>query len=280
MRKVNEILSEKIRQCRQSEGLTQAQLAEKVHVSTQAVSRWEKGGMPDICMLAAIADCLHVSTDYLLGRQENPTANVGPDIVKSLSCIPKAKRFEKAYEYAWASVIGTSDASDSMKDMFAAQPSLNSEEGNGYLMQSIMPEGFAIGEMTKGSRFLFLAPEPDNPYSSQEAYIRYFRLLSDPANFRILSFLLTKPIDKVVTSSLIADRTGLSQEQVDLHCQILARHHFLICQKIEDEKGDICVYSGIKKPWIAAILIILSNIIEDDIITLRLTKQDNAPFTK
>ena len=283
MDRINDIFAKKIKTCRHNEGLTQSQLAEKLHVSTQAVSRWEKGGLPDIAMLNDIADCLNVSTDYLLGRQEQETEDISEDILKNISRLPKEERFEKAYAYAWTSVIGTSDASDSMKNMFASKDSLKSEEGKGYLMQSVMPEGFALGEMTKESRFLFLAPAPDKPdipYSSQDAYICCFKILSDPVNFRILSFLLSKPVDKVVTSSLIADRTGIAQSQVDRHCQILARHHFLECRKIEDEKGDISVYNGIKKPWLAAILIILSNLIEDDIITLRLTKQNNTPFTK
>ena len=46
-------LGSRIRELRRIKGITQAQLAEKVHVSTQAVSRWEKGGMPDISMLVS-----------------------------------------------------------------------------------------------------------------------------------------------------------------------------------------------------------------------------------
>ncbi|MDR0884256.1 MAG: helix-turn-helix domain-containing protein [Oscillospiraceae bacterium] len=48
---------------------TQAQLAESLHVTPQAVSKWETGAsMPDVALLPQIAALFGVSVDYLLGR--------------------------------------------------------------------------------------------------------------------------------------------------------------------------------------------------------------------
>lgn len=48
-------------------GLTQAQLAEKLHVTDKAVSRWERGvGLPDINTLEALADALELSLVELM----------------------------------------------------------------------------------------------------------------------------------------------------------------------------------------------------------------------
>lgn len=63
------ILGEQISKFRKEAGLTQEELGKAVGVSTQAVSRWECGGMPDIELLPAIADRLHVSIDALFGRE-------------------------------------------------------------------------------------------------------------------------------------------------------------------------------------------------------------------
>ncbi len=50
-------------------GLTQSQLAERLSVSPQAVSKWETGGCyPDISLLPLIADVFGVSTDRLLSH--------------------------------------------------------------------------------------------------------------------------------------------------------------------------------------------------------------------
>lgn len=52
---------------RKEQGLTQRELAERLHVSDKAVSRWETGrGCPDINSLEAIAQALDVSTAELL----------------------------------------------------------------------------------------------------------------------------------------------------------------------------------------------------------------------
>ena len=49
-------------------GLTQQTLAEKLHISFQAVSKWEKGtSYPDIQILASLASILNLSIDSLLG---------------------------------------------------------------------------------------------------------------------------------------------------------------------------------------------------------------------
>lgn len=61
------ILGEKLKMARKSAGLTQEQLAEKLMVSRQAVTKWESNkGMPDIENIRGISKLLNVSIDYLL----------------------------------------------------------------------------------------------------------------------------------------------------------------------------------------------------------------------
>ena len=64
-------MGKKIRALREKEGLTQEQLAEKLGVSPQAVSKWENDqSCPDISILPELAKILGVSTDELLGKEE------------------------------------------------------------------------------------------------------------------------------------------------------------------------------------------------------------------
>lgn len=51
-------------------GLTQAEVAEKLKVSFQAVSKWENGTLPNVEMLVDLADLLQVSVDEILAGQE------------------------------------------------------------------------------------------------------------------------------------------------------------------------------------------------------------------
>ena len=51
---------------RKKNGLSQKELAERLSVSTSAVSKWENGkNLPDMMMLSRIADILQVSCDEL-----------------------------------------------------------------------------------------------------------------------------------------------------------------------------------------------------------------------
>jgi transcriptional regulator with XRE-family HTH domain len=58
---------EKLKSARKNVGLTQEQLAEKLMVSRQAITKWESDkGMPDIENLKQLSKLLNVSIDYLL----------------------------------------------------------------------------------------------------------------------------------------------------------------------------------------------------------------------
>ena len=58
---------EKLKEARKDAGLTQEELAAKLSVSRQAITKWESGkGMPDVENLKAISAALDVSIDYLL----------------------------------------------------------------------------------------------------------------------------------------------------------------------------------------------------------------------
>ena len=62
-----------ISQKRKELGYTQQNLADHLHISFQAVSRWEKGtAAPDISLLPSLASILNCSTDALLGYQPLP----------------------------------------------------------------------------------------------------------------------------------------------------------------------------------------------------------------
>ncbi len=63
----------RIAHLRREADLTQAELAEKLGISYQAVSSWERGAsMPDISKLVDLARTLNVTVDTLLGGEKEP----------------------------------------------------------------------------------------------------------------------------------------------------------------------------------------------------------------
>lgn len=67
------MLHKNIKTFRKERGLTQEELAIRVNVVRQTVSKWEKGlSVPDADMLQKIAEVLEVSVSQMLGREEEP----------------------------------------------------------------------------------------------------------------------------------------------------------------------------------------------------------------
>lgn len=60
---------EKLVKCRKQNALSQEQLAEKLNVSRQAVSRWESGVFPDMENVVKIGRFFDCSLDYLLNNE-------------------------------------------------------------------------------------------------------------------------------------------------------------------------------------------------------------------
>lgn len=76
---------------RKARGLSQEELAARIQVSRQAVSKWETGdAMPDLNKLLALADALDISLDALCGREipSAASAALAPQPAKKRSLLP------------------------------------------------------------------------------------------------------------------------------------------------------------------------------------------------
>ena len=68
---------ERLNSTRKSKGYTAQQMADYLCIHIRAYRKYESGDtMPNLNSLVKIADILNVSTDYLLGRTENPLINM------------------------------------------------------------------------------------------------------------------------------------------------------------------------------------------------------------
>lgn len=73
-----------IKQLREKNHLTQAELAAKLCVSDKAVSKWETGkGYPDISLLEPIAKVFHVSITELISGNEISNGNISANMMRS-----------------------------------------------------------------------------------------------------------------------------------------------------------------------------------------------------
>ncbi|MBR4859082.1 MAG: helix-turn-helix transcriptional regulator [Clostridia bacterium] len=82
---------------RKSKGITQAQLGERLNISFQAVSKWERGeALPDTGILIDLASVLGTSVDSILTGGEKAVSYKGKisveDMREGIACLEKCGR--------------------------------------------------------------------------------------------------------------------------------------------------------------------------------------------
>lgn len=86
--------SEKLLTLRKSRNLTQEELAEKLDVSRQSVSKWESGqAMPESDKIVALSRIFDVTTDYLLMPSEIDELSVKAEMLEQ-----QQKKLEKEFQ--------------------------------------------------------------------------------------------------------------------------------------------------------------------------------------
>ena len=73
-----------IRQLRESRGLTQTELAERIGVSSKTISKWETAkGLPDITLLQPLAQALGISVIELMNGQQIMNRNISANMMRA-----------------------------------------------------------------------------------------------------------------------------------------------------------------------------------------------------
>jgi HTH-type transcriptional regulator, competence development regulator len=90
------VLGDRLRRLRLEKKLTQEELGKKINVTKVSISGYENGNRtPDTETLQKLADFFNVTTDYLLGRTDNPNPPESDD--KELGTLAKINQLIKDY---------------------------------------------------------------------------------------------------------------------------------------------------------------------------------------
>lgn len=81
-----------IADCRKKQDLTQLQLAERLHITDRAVSKWENGrSMPDISLIPELCAALHITVNDLFSGEVIDMDHYREQLEKNLLDVAKAK---------------------------------------------------------------------------------------------------------------------------------------------------------------------------------------------
>lgn len=239
------IIGQQIKKYRMAQGLTQEQLGQLVGVTTQAVSKWERGGTPDAELLPALSEALKVSIDALFGKGDEEQFF---SLARKLNSMSVEEAYRHAFKLCWVMTHGivreTRDLPDDFLHLYVDLDVLDEKE-HGSFLRIMHDEGMVVVRVDPQLRHFFLLMEPENGLQANllepEALRRVFALLADETKLKIIFYLYSR-LNTPIAASLIGKNTGLSEAEVDRHMESLYRGGLAKRTAIAAAEGEIYSY--------------------------------------
>lgn len=230
-----------IKERRISKGYTQQQLGKLLKVSTQAVSKWERGGAPDIELLPDIADVLDVSIDALFGREEE---SIEMSIARSLRELPLEEGYKRAFKMCWAINAGLAHEESLIYDSLETIKYKDTEHK--YFSQAVMDAGIVNMRLAEDFRTFFFMPEPDggilNKIESMENLQKVFSTFADLNILKIVFYMYSR-LNTPVDATLISKNTEIDEESVKEYMKFMQDSNLVDITYIETAKGNVASYT-------------------------------------
>lgn len=225
---------------RKALGLTQEQLAVRMNVSPQSVSKWENTGYPDPELLPQLARALNTSIDVLFGMK-NPESNVDlPQLIHdAIHSAKPENRSQLIMELCYAMICAYDPNGDTA----------------GHLRQCFERETFAavktnlefaMARLNPDLRYFFFLEKPENGvnsyFTNPQNMARLLRTLGDEDAIRIISYLGSGLRNKMHAASVIAKRLSIPVDKVQSIIDRLDRFGLVWRVCVDAEEGESIMY--------------------------------------
>ena len=239
------VIGENIKKYRIESGITQEQLGELIGVTTQAVSRWERGGTPDTEMLPILSDVLGVSIDALFSREEQEFNHT---LARRLSAMPADEAYSYAFSICWAVAIGLLSDKTSFDDFLKKlleRSVVTEDKKKSYYAKLISDSGMLDLRMSPDLNYFFFLTEPKTCISEQlsdlDSLRSIFELFADEKMLTIIFYIYSIP-DMPLSASLISKKTGIDIKETERCMDILCEHNLASLWVVSTADGDIRSY--------------------------------------
>lgn len=261
------VIGKQIKKYRTAKGITQEQLGELVGVTTQAVSKWERGGTPDAELLPRLSQVLEVSIDALFGQEEQSFAF---SLLKKLCYMPDKEAFRYAFDICWAAMLGvvhdTRFIPDSRLLMDMDLASLD-ETPHPCFARVMYDKGTINARVAPDFRHFFLMLEPESGLRAQlsdtERLRQVFAALADEVRLKIIFYMYTR-LNTPIATSLISKNVGLPIQEVDRHMNILWQQGIVKRTVIATSDGEIYSYMFNQEDAVIAMLCFADELIRNE----------------
>ncbi|MBO5275456.1 MAG: helix-turn-helix transcriptional regulator [Clostridia bacterium] len=224
-------LNENIYFFRKQKGMTQGELAAKLGVSDQAVSKWESAQCcPDLSLLPQLAEIFGVSLDTLFGieREDTPAADLQElcdEIRRLFHRLEKGKAFDTAYRLS--QLLHEAACCDGYKKHLPWQPDRDyfaDQTPNGWSFSACSEPGGTTVQTPCGVFFSSSRTCLKPKLHELRALAAMLSRMSDPIYLRVmyaLYSLTAEDFDRFVSAEEIAAEAKLTAGEVDRMLDLL-----------------------------------------------------------
>lgn len=267
-----ETIGKHIAAMRKERGIKQEELANFVGVSTQAVSKWENGGVPDTELLPKIADFFSVSIDSLFARDITEYGDLQKALVQKIIDTPEEHRFKAVLNCCWdmeralfsESIVSMGGRLELDDDSIEDYEKRLSEDEQEY--SSIMRDyGFTRMGIANRLQYYLLVPEikdTDKALFNNIDYTSFFKDISNKAVFESCVFLNKRENGKAFTENLLINNLKIDMDAAKQVITTLKKYRLLYTTQIEMDDEIQTVYTFSPTPSFIALLIFAREIID------------------
>ena len=238
------VIGKQIKKYRTAIGITQEELGKLVGVTTQAVSKWERGGTPDAELLPRISQVLCISIDSLFGREEQ---SLVASLARQICQMPNEEAYRYAFSICWAIEIGLMQDISMLDDFlctFVEHTAITADKTD-YFSKMMQDGGIATARLSPDFHHFFLMVEPKSSIKSKIADMEtlrgIFKIFADKKLLSIIFYMYSR-LNTPIATSLISKNTGIDTREVD-HCmEILCKNNLATCSVVATADGDIYSY--------------------------------------
>lgn len=193
-------------------GLTQEQLAQKMNVSPQTVSKWENTSYPDSSLLPLLSQTLNISLDELFGmKKKSDKVDIEQLITNEIRCTKPEDRSKLVMKMYYAAICAFNDYIPIKSKL----PEHLARETFAELRTDSEMSIARLNEDLQYFCFLSIPEQGVNSYvDSSINMVRLFEMLADKDALDIIFYLGSGIRNRMHSVKVIAKRLEIPEEKV------------------------------------------------------------------
>ncbi|MDE5620243.1 MAG: helix-turn-helix transcriptional regulator [Ruminococcus sp.] len=250
--------SENLTKYRKRSGLTQGQLAQKINVTPQAVSKWENGSFPDSELIPIIAKTLGISIDVLFGVvEERAEPDLEQMLMDKIRQTPEKERADLIMKLFY-SMMSAYNQYRLSKVTYPKELEMET------YAEVITDNEIAIARLNDDLKYFCFMKVPENGLNcyvdASERVVGLFQTLADEDAIKIICYLGSGVRNRMQSLETISVRMNIPLKKVEYIMDRLDRFGIVWRVSVEVDNKQSIVYGYVNSMPVTLLLTIAKSL--------------------